>query len=350
MSSDSARIGIIADSTLQGHLLLQAMRAQGFRVAVNSDPENLDRSWFAPDTVDLWMVDLTSEDRWQEFLDDLLENAGAPILFCDGQAPDRAAPEYPRWERRLLGKMLDYVERPKVTEPLEELTSHAAPTAIPAPPEFGEVGADSPARRVWVLGASLGGPAAVKEFLDCLPAELPVAFVLAQHIDAGFLETLTSVLVRDNGFQCRIGYDGEQLRYGSVLIAPVEYEISFGADGSIRSQGQAWEGPYAPSIDQVIQNAATSFDASGGAILFSGMGNDGSIAGPGLRDRGGQVWAQSAESCAVSSQPDSARETGCVAFSGTPVELAGQLVEHVRRELAGGSTVAPASGPASGAE
>ena len=64
MSSDSARIGIIADSTLQGHLLLQAMRAQGFRVAVNSDPENLDRSWFAPDTVDLWMVDLTSEDRW----------------------------------------------------------------------------------------------------------------------------------------------------------------------------------------------------------------------------------------------------------------------------------------------
>lgn len=342
MSERGPRIGIIADSTLQGHLLSQAVRAQGFEVVVNTDPENLDRSWFGPERLDLWVVDLTSEDRWQNFLDVLLEEAGAPILFCDGQAPARTAEEYPRWERRLLGKMLDYVEKPHIEESLEGLEKPPAPPeVIPTPEEFRRhpPRTDAPPERVWVLGASLGGPAAVKRFLDSLPPELPVAFVLAQHIDAGFLETLTRVLVRDNSLACRIGHDGELLEYGTVLIAPVEYEINFTKDGRVHSTRREWEGPYAPSIDQVINNVSNCFETRAGAILFSGMGNDGSIAGPLMKSKGGQVWAQSAESCAVSSQPDAARETGCVAWSGTPEELARQLVEHVRQELrAGGDT------------
>ena len=351
MTTASPRLGIIADSSLQGHLLTQAVRVQGFQVAVNTDPENLDREWLESEAVNLWVVDLPSEDRWQHFLDDLLENAAAPILFCDGQAPDRAAADYPRWERRLLGKMLDYVERPHVDESLEELETHTAVTSIEPPSEFHQLAAPAGApERVWVLGASLGGPAAVKAFLDCLPSELPVAFVLAQHIDAGFLDTLTRVLVRDNAFECRIGYPGEQLRHGHVILAPVEYEIGFSADGGVHSTEQAWEEPYAPSIDQVISNVAHSFDTRSGAILFSGMGNDGSIAGPLLNSRGGPVWAQTTDSCAAGSQPDSARETGCVSFSGSPEELARQLVEHVRREIAGEPSPTVRQEPASGVD
>jgi chemosensory pili system protein ChpB (putative protein-glutamate methylesterase) len=333
------RIGIIADSTLQGHLLSQAVRGQGFDLVVNTDPENLQREWFGPDRLDLWIVDLTSEDRWQDFLDVLLEDASAPILFCDGQAPARNASEYPRWERRLLGKMLDYVERPRIEERLESLEPVKPKITIPTPTEFQHYTPTTGGgpERVWVLGASLGGPAAVKLFLDALPAQLPVAFVLAQHIDDGFLETLTRVLVRDNGFRCRIGVDGERLENGTVLIAPVEYEISFAANGGLASTGREWEGPYAPSIDQVMQNASDCFGPRASAIIFSGMGNDGSIAGTQMKSKGGQVWAQSAESCAVSSQPDAVRETGCVGYSGTPEQLAAQLVENVRQELREGA-------------
>lgn len=335
MTEGNPRIGIIADSTLQGHLLSSAIRGQGYDVVVNTDPEHLQRSWFEADKLELWVVDLSSEDRWQDFLDVLLEDAGAPILFCDGQAPAKTAAEYPRWERRLVGKMLDFVGKPRVQERLESLEPVAPRVAIPTPTEFRERSrpAGAPPGRVWVLGASLGGPAAVKTFLDCLPAELPAAFVLAQHIDGSFLETLTKVLVRDNDFQCRIGFDGEHLEEGTILIAPVEYEIKFDGDGAVTSAGREWEGPYAPSIDQVINNATSCFGARASAILFSGMGNDGSIAGPLMKSRGGQIWAQSSDSCAVSSQPDAARETGCVSYSGSPEELAMQLVEHVRQEL-----------------
>lgn len=342
MTRQAARIGVIADTTLQGHLLSNAVRGQGYQVVVNTDPANLDERWFGEEALDLWVVDLSREDRWSNFLDRFLETSASPILFCDGQAPPRTSPDYPRWERRLLSKMLDYVERPVIEVQLDRLGRADAPAArvIPTPSEFRALPRNGEVERVWVLGASLGGPAAVKAFLDSLPAELPVAFLLAQHIDAGFVDTLAGVLCRDNGFDCEVGRDGTHLAHGRVTIAPVEYEIAFTATGGVRSTGRAWEGPYAPSIDQAIANATARYGARAGAILFSGMGNDGSIAAPQLRDAGGQVWAQDAPSCACSSQPDSVRETGCVSYSAPPAQLAQALVESVRRSLQAGAASA----------
>lgn len=333
MTSGSPRIGIIADTTLQGHLLSSAVRGQGYEVAVNSDPGNIERHWLSSNNLDLWVVDLNHEDRWQGFLDQLLEDTSKPILFSDGQAPARNSPLYPRWERRLLSKMLNYVGRPKVEVKLDSLLPVRAAVNIPTPAEFRTLPVGASPQWVWVLGASLGGPAAVKLFLDCLPAELPVAFILAQHIDHSFLETLAGVLCRDNSFHCRVGYDGEHLSHGTVLIAPVEYEVAFTDEGRLLSTGKPWEGPYAPSIDQVISNVSARFKGRTGAILFSGMGNDGSIAGPLITEYGAPLWAQDAASCACSSQPDAARDTGSVSYSGTPEKLALALVEHVRQDI-----------------
>lgn len=329
----SPRIGIIADTTLQGHLLSQAVRGQGYNIAVNTDPGNLDDKWYTSDGLDLWMVDLSQEDKWGDFLDRLLEGTETPILFTDSQAPARNSPKYPRWERRLLTKILDFVDRPSVVEALDDLEPVKPTINIPTPAEFQHLPRGEMPKRVWVLGASLGGPAAVKLFLDCLPEELPVAFILAQHIDAGFVETLTKVLVRDNKLSSEVAHEGTQLAQGKVLIAPTEYEIAFTETGIVVNAGKDWEGPYAPSIDQVISNVSGTFKDRAGAILFSGMGNDGSIAAPQMVERGGEVWAQTADTCACSSQPDSVRETGCVAYSGSPEQLALALVERVRQSL-----------------
>ena len=328
------RVGVIADSTLQGHLLSSAVKGQGYQVRVSTEPDALEDRWLEPDALDLWVVDLSSEDRWQHFLDDLLERAQVPILFCDGQAPARTDARYPKWERRLVTKLVSFIGKPAVEERLDVIPQRPPQIRIPQPREFQAIRPGDRPQQVWVLGASLGGPAAVKLFLDCLPANLPVAFVLAQHIDGSFLQTLCGVLGRDNPIQCKIGVDGEALRHGELAIVPVEYAVRFRHDGRIQSTGETWEGPYAPSIDQVIQHVGEGFGNACGAILFSGMGNDGAIAAPRLAATGCPVWAQSADTCAVSSQPDSVRETGCVSFNGSPEQLALQLVERVRRELA----------------
>lgn len=127
------RVGVIADSTLQGHLLSSAVKAQGYQVVVNTDPEALEQCWLAEGALDLWVVDLSSEDRWQSFLDNLLEEAAAPILFCDGQAPARTDARYPKWERRLVTKLVDFIGKPAVEERLDVIPQRPPTVKIPTP-------------------------------------------------------------------------------------------------------------------------------------------------------------------------------------------------------------------------
>jgi len=49
-----------------------------------------------------------------------------------------------------------------------------------------------------------------------------------------------------------------------------------------------------------------------------------------MHELGVEVWAQTTDTCANSSMPDSARATGCVTFSGSPRGLAEHLVEHAK--------------------
>lgn len=335
------RIGVIADTLLQGNQLANAAKSLGYDVVVSTQAATFDKEkWVGKGMVECWLVDLTDQEKWAELLDLMLDQTDAPLIFGDGLAPAKTHEEYPRWERRLFQTLIKSVGRPVIARATLNVPdvvekAAAAPKApIVVPPEFKDPAhAAGLPQRVWVLGASAGGPVAVKAFLDSLPAEIPVAFVLAQHIDPKMLESLANSLVRHNGFRIRIGRPGEPLKYGEIVVAPCDSEITFDEKCCVLQTGRPWEGPYAPSIDQVINNVANRFGKQSGAILFSGMGNDGSIAAPQMAQKGGQVWAQTAETCAVSSQPDSVRNTGCVHYSASPELLARQLVEFVRQQL-----------------
>jgi chemosensory pili system protein ChpB (putative protein-glutamate methylesterase) len=326
------RVGVVSDSNLQRLALAQTVRGHGYELSCNTSPDRLDESALGSD-LDVWLVDMQEED--EAFLDRLLDHSVAPILFGLEQAPAQGSRGYPRWERRVFVKLRDTVGEPLQEESLEVL-EQAAPPPLPVvldlPPECAARGAGS-LDLVCVLAASLGGPAAVKEFLDCLPKGLPVAFVLAQHIDERMQDTLSHVLVRHNGMPCKIAAAGDRLRPGEMLIAPVAHEIDFGAEGDVIVRDIGWDGPYSPSIDQVMANVTRRFGDRSGAVIFSGMGGDGSISGALMQEAGGFIWAQTAESCACASQPDSMRATGVVSFNGTPVELAAHLVEHVRSHV-----------------
>ncbi len=324
------RIGVVSDSNLQRLALAQAVRGHGYELSFNTSPDKLDETALADPALDVWVVDMQDED--DEFLDRLLDHSVAPILFGLEEAPAQGSRAYPRWERRVFVKLKETVGEPVQEEHLEALQQAEAPAAIlplELPPEL-VARADESLYLVCVLAASLGGPAAVKEFLDCLPKGLPVAFVLAQHIDLRMQDTLAHVLVRHNGMPCKVATAGDRLRHGELLIAPVATEIDFGADGEVLVRDIKWDGPYSPSIDQIMANVTRRFADRSGALIFSGMGGDGSISGTLMQEAGGFIWGQTAESCACSSQPDSMRATGVVSFNGTPTELAAHLVEHIR--------------------
>ncbi len=338
LTQAAAKVGIIADDLLQQHLLKSALTHFGFNVILTTDPDRINDNPNLAAEVDAWVVDIVDEDDEQlEWLDELFVG-DVPVLFGMGEAPQRTCETYPRWEKRLFAKMKELLADHSLViadeNSISELESNSADSKepLPLPGMFKRVELGKPAEHVWVLGASLGGPDAVKEFLDALPKGLPVGFIYAQHIDARFQDALVQTLGRHSGITMVPYQDGQQIKTGEVMLAPVEHEFMFDFEGRTMSKSTSWPGPYGPSVDQVMINVAEHFSNRARYILFSGMGNDGAEAAVKISQKPTTIWAQNSESCANSSMPDSAVATGRVSYIGTPRQLASQLVNYLQTQ------------------
>jgi chemosensory pili system protein ChpB (putative protein-glutamate methylesterase) len=331
--SERPKVGIVSDIVLQRHRLQEAASRFCLDVCFSGDPARLLAYPNFPDA-SLWLITLEDEADHPALFDHLLENTEAPVLFGLDPAPKPGFTDYFRWERRLLDKLeqsLGHLEKLDSADTIEELALEPPKSnGAPALPHWiTPAVAGSLAEEVWILGASLGGPAAVKTFLDNLPSGLPVGFVYAQHIDNNFTEVLTRVLGRHAHYQLKKAETGYRVRNGDVVLMPVEHEWTLNAEGGFEERDTPWPGPYGPSIDQVLLNVGDHYGSRCSTIFFSGMGNDGAIAAPLLKAYGSRIWVQESESCGNSSMPDSVAATGCAGFCGTPEQLARELVKTI---------------------
>jgi two-component system chemotaxis response regulator CheB/chemosensory pili system protein ChpB (putative protein-glutamate methylesterase) len=181
-------------------------------------------------------------------------------------------------------------------------------------------------RRVWVLGASIGGPESLREFLSAFPRDYPALFLLAQHLGGEFVDMMARQLARATELTVRTPTHGERVGHGEVVIVPASQRLLVDAQGVVVLERNVAEGAYSPSIDRVIEDAADRFGAEAGAIIFSGMSDDAAAGCRYLAGKGGQVYVQEPDSCVVSTMVEGVRDTGVVAFTGTPAELAAKLL------------------------
>ncbi|MFW5824510.1 MAG: chemotaxis protein CheB [Marinobacter sp.] len=333
MTAESGRpaVAIVSDDVLQRHRLQEATGRFGLRPGFSGPPERILSYEVLPDA-DLWLVTLEDEADHPVLFDHLLDHTDAPILFGIDPAPRPGTRDFVRWERRLLKKLeqqLGPLEQTESREALEELADRAPerPAGTGAlPPWIRPATPGQLAEEVWILGASLGGPAAVKTFLDHLPPGLPVGFVYAQHIDGNFTDVLARVLGRHAHYRLQKAEEGMRITCGRVTVMPVEREWALTPEGALTEKDSPWPGPYGPSIDQVLLNFGDHFQGRCHAILFSGMGNDGAVSAPMLRAFGSNIWVQNSETCANSAMPEAVAATGCAGFCGSPAELARALV------------------------
>jgi len=88
--SSSARIAVLADTSLQRHVLQQALGANGYQVVLNSDPARMEPADLAEAEADLWLVDLAQTED-SPLVDALLARDSTLVLFGEGHAGGRAA-------------------------------------------------------------------------------------------------------------------------------------------------------------------------------------------------------------------------------------------------------------------
>ncbi len=334
------RVAVVADTSLQRHILQQFLLKQGYQVVLNSDPQHLDLDVLQTCETDLWLYGMASaNDDDCIVLDYFLGEATVPVLFGEGSAPERSSEDYPRWERSLLNKIMHLTRHLGVVQAINEVPLVAMKNAIAEQPiELPQCFANNSAvpgqqaKYVWLLAASMGGPQAIKAFLDVLPKGLPLGFIYAQHIDPHFESSLPQAVGRHSEWSVRLFSEHPCVREGEVVIAPIQHELKFSTDGSMQALETPWEGPYSPSIEQMMCNLAQHYGKNCGVIIFSGMGSDGSFAAEYVQQQGAPVWTQNADSCACSSMPDSIRSAGFSSLSATPKGLAQALVQYVSNQ------------------
>lgn len=318
-------IAIASDSLQQRSKLRKLMEQAGLNVVLSEPMTRLFLHKLSKAKAEVLLLDLHDEQEHDdELLYEVLDKVEIPIIFNDVTALLLNEPAHnTRWQHSLMQKI---AESTGITgwQPAPPVPP------VPQPAVTSEKPAHGIARNVWVLGASLGGPEALKRFLSALPDNVPAAFILAQHLGANFVGLLAEQLNRVTRLRVMPPREGHLLQHQEVVIAPVSERLTVNPIGNIELDVLHEQTSYTPSIDMVISDAAKRYGRHAGAIIFSGMCDDGKRGCQNMLAQGGQVWLQTAESCVISSMPDNVKQVCQPQFIGNPEQLASQLVKYLR--------------------
>ncbi|WP_439630310.1 chemotaxis-specific protein-glutamate methyltransferase CheB [Gemmata sp.] len=176
-----------------------------------------------------------------------------------------------------------------------------------------------------VVGASTGGPAAVREFLAALPPQFEAGVLVVQHLPAEFTRDLAALLARQTGLDVREAADGARIRPRAVLVAHGGAHSSVAPGGVVRlTRGPRVRG-YRPSIDVAMESAVRAFGPAAAGVLLTGMGDDGVRGLAAIRAAGGRTFAQDEGSSVVFGMPQRAAEVGAAGEVDTPAGIAARL-------------------------
>jgi len=162
---------------------------------------------------------------------------------------------------------------------------------------------------VVAIGASTGGPSALREVLGGLPAGLPAPILVTQHIAEGFIPGLVEWLDTACAIRVRVAEDGCALLPGTAYLAPTGKDLVIDG-GAVRLANPAASQVHAPSADVLFESVARSRGPAAVGVLLTGMGADGARGLGLLRDVGAATIAQDEATSVVFGMPRAAIERG----------------------------------------
>lgn len=180
------------------------------------------------------------------------------------------------------------------------------------------------------VAASTGGPVALYRFLEAMPRSLDVPVLVVQHMADGFVEGLARWLGTATVLPVCVAQDGAELRGGQVYIAPDDHHLEV-ARGRIQLSGTPPVGGFRPSANVLFTSLADAYGATAAAVVLTGMGEDGVVGAARVREGGGLVLAQDAETSAVYGMPRAVVTAGLADAVGPVEDLAYRVVRSASK-------------------
>ncbi|NTU61662.1 MAG: response regulator, partial [Caldiserica bacterium] len=132
----------------------------------------------------------------------------------------------------------------------------------------------SKARSVLTIGASTGGPSALKFILSRLPERFQSAILIAQHMPENMTGEFVKMLSSTSRASIQEGRHGTGIEPGHIYIAPGGKNMVVSDDRTIElTNASIYE--HVPSVDTMMKTASTAFRNNTVGLVLTGMGSDG---------------------------------------------------------------------------
>jgi two-component system, chemotaxis family, protein-glutamate methylesterase/glutaminase len=315
------RIVVADDSPFMRSVLGGALSAAGFDVvgtASDGDEALAQCRDLRPDamTLDLAMPGLDGIGVLRAMRAN--EAPDVPVIVVSAFSPAHGA----RAVDALAEGAFDLVPKPAIGEPFHSFTENlasrlrAALVRQAAPATNGHatpmpvaVTRPTGGRRPVIIAASTGGPRALSRLLPELPSPTGEGVVIVQHMPAGFTASLAARLDRDSALNVREAAPGDTLDPGTALIAPGGRHLRLELGRSTLSDAEPIGG-LRPRADLTIADVVEKWGERTLLVVLTGMGRDGLEGARAVREAGGRILCESAETCTVYGMPRAVVEDG----------------------------------------
>jgi two-component system chemotaxis response regulator CheB len=181
--------------------------------------------------------------------------------------------------------------------------------------------------RLVAIGASTGGPTAVRTVLSALPANFPVPIIVSQHIEIGFDKGYAQWLNESTPLTVRLAENGDTLEKGLILVAPATHHIVCRGNAVYCDDGPRVDNQK-PSVDKMFISASQNFGAGLLGVLLTGMGRDGARGCVEILKNGGHTLVQDENSSMIFGMPRAAIESKGASQVLALTAIAGELIRR----------------------
>lgn len=185
------------------------------------------------------------------------------------------------------------------------------------------------------MGGSTGSFEVIQEFLQQIPSDSGIAFVVVQHLDPDTKSRLPELLQRTTEMQVVRVEDGMKVQPNQVYVIPEGKEMAI-FQGKLLLLEPAKPRGFRMPIDAFLQSLASDWGDKAVCIIFSGMGSDGELGAKFIKEGYGLVIVQEPATARYDSMPRSAIQSGFSDYIDSPAIIAERLLAYVKYPAANG--------------
>ncbi|MCT4613018.1 MAG: chemotaxis response regulator protein-glutamate methylesterase [Clostridia bacterium] len=171
-------------------------------------------------------------------------------------------------------------------------------------------------KKIVAIAISTGGPRSLQEVIPKLDPDIPAAFLIVQHMPAGFTKSLAERLDALSEIKVKEAEEGDVITKGVVYIAPGGYHMEvekFGTDYKIVLNKKPPITGLRPAADIMYESISKINTQDIVGVVMTGMGSDGTKGLKMIKEKNNAyIIGQDKDTSIVYGMPRAAAEAGII--------------------------------------